>query len=96
MCLAAGFGAFEVRAFGFRYGASGFVSSGSSIRLLSGILFRRTPHPVTVTVRANKDYMRVLFYSYYTTITRWGVLLRHTVVYFFCFWAPQLTEHLVK
>ena len=35
----------------------------------------RTPHPVIVTIRDNKDYIRVLLYSYYTTITGWGVLL---------------------
>ena len=38
--------------------------------------YRRTPHPVIVTRRDNKDYIRVLFYSYNTTITGWGVLLR--------------------
>ena len=31
-----------------------------------------------VTIRDNKDYIRVLFYSYYTTITGWGVLLTGT------------------
>ena len=25
----------------------------------------------------NKDYIRVFFYSYYTTITGWGVLLSY-------------------
>ena len=25
----------------------------------------------------NKDYIRVLLYSYYTTITGWGVLLKY-------------------
>ena len=40
--------------------------------------FRRAPHPVRVTIRDNKDYIRVLFYSYSTTITGWGVLLNHT------------------
>ena len=34
-----------------------------------------TPHPVIVTIRDNRDYMRVLLYSYYTTSTGWGVLL---------------------
>ena len=29
-----------------------------------------------VTTGDNRDYFRVLLYSYYTTITRWGVLLR--------------------
>ena len=34
------------------------------------------PHPVIVIIRDNRDYIRVLLYSYYTTITGWGVLLR--------------------
>ena len=42
--------------------------------------FRWTPHPVIVTVMDNRDYIRVLLYSYYTTITGWGVLLRHAAV----------------
>ena len=37
---------------------------------------RWTPHPVIVTIRDNRDYIRVLLYSYYTTMTGWGVLLR--------------------
>ena len=36
---------------------------------------RWTPHPVIVTIGDNRDYIRVLLYSYYTTITGWGVLL---------------------
>ena len=28
-----------------------------------------------VTIGHNRDYIRVLLYSYYTTITGWGVLL---------------------
>ena len=39
---------------------------------------RWTPHPVIVTIRDNKDYIGVLLYSYYTTITGWGLLLRYT------------------
>ena len=35
------------------------------------------PHAVIVTIRDNKDYIRVLFYSCYTAITGWGVLLTH-------------------
>ena len=35
------------------------------------------PHTVIVTIRDNKDYIRVLSYSYYTTITGWGVLLTY-------------------
>ena len=34
---------------------------------LSKMYFRWTPHPVIVTVRDNKDYIKVLLYSYYTT-----------------------------
>ena len=33
------------------------------------------PHPVIVAIRDNKDDIKVLLYSYYTTITGWGVLL---------------------
>ena len=33
--------------------------------------FRWTPHPEIVTIRHNRDYTRVLLYSYYTTITGW-------------------------
>ena len=46
------------------------------------IYLRWTPHPVIVTIRDNRDYIRVLVCSYYTTITGWGVLLRYT-------WAAQ-------
>ena len=35
-------------------------------------VYRWTPHPVMVTIMDNKDYIRVLLYSYYTTITGWG------------------------
>ena len=35
-------------------------------------------YPVIVAIRDNKDYTKVLLCSYYATITRWGVLLRHT------------------
>ena len=37
------------------------------------------PHPVIVSIRDNKDHIRVVLYSYYTTIAGWGVLLRNTV-----------------
>ena len=33
------------------------------------------PHPVIVTISENRDHIRVLLYSYYTTITGWGVHL---------------------
>ena len=42
----------------------------------SMVLVRLTPYPVMVTTMDNKDYIRVLLYSYYTTITGWGILLR--------------------
>ena len=38
---------------------------------------RRTPHPVIVTIRDSSNYIWVLLYSYYTTLTEWGVLLTH-------------------
>ena len=41
---------------------------------------RWTPHPVIVTIRHNRDYIRVLLYSYYTTTTGWRVLLTQTGV----------------
>ena len=40
------------------------------------VLVRWTPHPVIVTIMDNRDYIRVLVYSYYTTITGPGVLLK--------------------
>ena len=41
-------------------------------------LARWTPHPVIVTIKDNEDYIRVLLYSNYTTITGWGgVVLRY-------------------
>ena len=33
-----------------------------------------------MTIRDNRDYIRVLLYSYYTTITGWGVLVRFWVL----------------
>ena len=33
-----------------------------------------------VTIRDNRDYTRVLLYSYNTTITGWGVLLIYTIL----------------
>ena len=41
---------------------------------------RWTPHPEIVAIRDNKDYISVLLYSYYTTITGWGVLLTYLPV----------------
>ena len=40
--------------------------------LIRGVWFKRTPHPVIVTILDNTDYIRVLLYSYYATITGWG------------------------
>ena len=58
----------------------GFCGLGTSVVPFSpshyGASFRRTSHPVIVAIRDNKDYTKVLLYSYYTTITGWGVLLR--------------------
>ena len=38
------------------------------------------PHPVVVTRRHDRDYIKVLLYSYYTTIAGGGVLLRNASV----------------
>ena len=50
---------------------------------------RWTPHPVIVTIRDNKDYIKVLLYSYYTTITGWGVLLRDAPSRMYCSAQPR-------
>ena len=42
------------------------------------IYIRWIPHPAIVTMGDNKEYIRVLSYSQYTTITGWGVLLTTT------------------
>ena len=52
-------------------------SAGSSISDTQKVqipIVRWTPHPVIVTIGDNRDYIRVLLYSYYTTITGWGVI----------------------
>ena len=36
------------------------------------VYLRWTPHPVIVATRDSKDNIRVLLYSYYTTVTGWG------------------------
>ena len=41
---------------------------------------RRTPHPVMVTIRDNRDYTVGSYYPYNTTITGRGVLLKHTIL----------------
>ena len=61
------------------------VLTVAHITLVHGRLFdlarlvslRWTPHPVIMTIRHNRGYIRVLLYSYYTTITGWGVLLKY-------------------
>ena len=54
--------------------------------MVSRAYVRRTPPPHTVIVagRDNKDYIRVLLYSYYSAITGWGVLLKHMRVRISC------------
>ena len=42
----------------------------------SRVWVSRTRHSVIAANRDNKDYTKVLLYSYYTTITGRGVLLR--------------------
>ena len=54
-------------------------------------LLRRTPHPVIVAIRDNRDSVRVLLYSYFSIplLQGGGVLL--TV----CRHAPQKSEMLI-
>ena len=54
-------------------GENGFWFVG--VKATKNIDLRWTPRPVIVTIRDNKDHIQVLLYSYYTTITGWGVLL---------------------
>ena len=60
--------------------ASDLWAPGRSPLGCCDLYLRRTPHPVIVTIRENRDYIRVLLYSYYTTITGWGVLLIYTIL----------------
>ena len=46
---------------------------------------RWIPHPVIVAIWDNKDYIRVLFYSYYPTVTGWAVLPEFRVQCLPCF-----------
>ena len=57
------------------------VDSNTYLRDLNlhPVSLRWTPHPVIVTIRDNANYIRVLLYSYYTTITGWGVLLMYLI-----------------
>ena len=43
------------------------------------VRLKEDPHPVIVTIRDTSNYIRVLLYSPYITITRWGVHLSETV-----------------
>ena len=46
----------------------------------SRVFVRWTPHPVIVTIGDNREYIRVLLCSHYTTIPGWGFLLGSLVV----------------
>ena len=54
-----------------RSGLAGNYSKGPGTQIL-GVKVRWTPHPVIATIRDNRDYIKVLLYSYYATITGWG------------------------
>ena len=60
------------------YATNGLDAKWQALRFQKVVYLRRTPHPVIVPIKDNKGYIRVLFYSYYATITGWGVLLRYT------------------
>ena len=53
----------------------GIMEKKMETTILLGLYIRWTPHPVIVTIGDNRDYIKVLSYSYYTTMTGWGVLL---------------------
>ena len=57
------------------------------------IYIRWTPHPVIVTIGDNRDHIRVLLYSYYTTITRWG---SSYITAINLFKVPTLQSHKLK
>ena len=44
----------------------------SLTRLAEYLIRLVDPHPAIVTIRDNREYIRVLLYSYYTTTTGWG------------------------
>ena len=48
------------------------MAPGSSYNPFIGL--RWTPHPKIVTIGATRDHIKVLLYSFYTTVTGWGVL----------------------
>ena len=56
------------------------LSTARKLECLQVIYLRWTTHPVIVTIRNNRDYIRVLLYSYSTTIAGWGVLLTYTLL----------------
>ena len=70
----------------------GFINQGSGLGYYNketpllvkglGLGFRvwRTPHLAVVAIGDNQDYIKVLSYSYYTTITGWGVLLNNRLL----------------
>ena len=50
-------------------------------RVSGWVWVRWTPKPLVVTISDNEDYNRVLLlYSYYATITVFGILLSYTGV----------------
>ena len=49
-----------------------WAAEGGSPNFRKDLYLRWTPHPA---IMDNRDYIRVLSSSYYTTITGWGVLL---------------------
>ena len=62
---------YKVQGLGFR--TQGFLGFRVSrfLRFEEDVL-GGPPRPVIVTIRDHGDYIRVLLYSYYTTITGWG------------------------
>ena len=44
-----------------------------------------TSHPVIAAIRDHNQYIRVLQYSYYITITGWGFLFRYIYIYIYIY-----------
>ena len=57
----------------------GFTVDGKKKPCRLPLYLMRTPHPVIVIIGDNRDYTRVLLYSFYTTLTGRGVLLTYTL-----------------
>ena len=57
---------------GPRKGKKSVLSTTAYCSSKTQVYFRWTPHPVIVTIRDNRDYIRVLLYSSYTTIKEGG------------------------